>query len=149
MNTKKFCATVLKQFSTTGNHAIALVLVFRQWFESRSYSKPCFFRRAERNKASNESEIRLCCSGTRELEQATCYNHGRKPKVPGHFACQDISLCQIFNLVVSTSEKMFGGMCENNLIGKQLTSGCPPWLENVACLSSLVMQKHQGIFPIP
>ena len=40
---------VLKQFATTveGNHAIALVLFFRQSFDSRFDSKPCFSWRAE------------------------------------------------------------------------------------------------------
>ena len=86
MNTKKFCATVLKQFSTTGNHAIALVLVFRQWFESRSYSKPCFFRRAERNKASNESEIRLCAVVLESLSKrrVTATDGNRKSRDISH-----------------------------------------------------------------
>ena len=96
---------VLKQFATTveGNHAIALILAFRQSFDKRSHSKPCFSWRAE---------VRLCCSDTRELEQATCYtatdgNNKWTFRVPGY----------------QSSEKMFDSMCINSLICKQLTPG--------------------------
>lgn len=84
-----------------GDNAIALVS--RQSFESRCRSKPCFSRRPE---------IRLCCSDI-ELEQVTCLQPQTETE-SGHFACQDISLSQIFNLVFSASEKMFDSMWENS-----------------------------------
>ena len=94
---------VLKQFSTAveGNHAIALILFFRQSFDNRSHSKPCFSWRAE---------VGLCCSDTRELEQATCYtvtdgNSKWTFRVPRH----------------QSSEKMCDSMFINSLICKQFT----------------------------
>ena len=97
MNTKKILCRGIKQFATTveGNHAIALILFFLTVI-SRSQSKPCFSWRAE---------VRLCCSDTRELEQARCPtatdgNSKWTFRVPGH----------------QSSEKMFDSMCINSLI---------------------------------
>ena len=91
---------VLKQFSTAveGNHAIALILFFRQSFDNRSHSKPCFSWRAE---------VGLCCSDTRELEQAMCYT------------ATDGNLKWTFCVAGhQSSEKMFDSMCINSLICK-------------------------------
>ena len=57
----------------------------------------------------------------RELKQATFWK--RKPEAD-----------------VSHARLLVSPRFLNFLIGKQLTSGCRPWLKNVACLSSLISE---------
>ena len=58
------------------------------------------------------------------------------------FLCQDSGLAHIFKLIACTSEKILNNTnveVKRQVKGKQLPSGSCPWLKNVACLSSLLL----------
>jgi len=80
-----------------------------------------------------------------ELEHATFLSHGRTREVycfPILLVFTLPHILSLFALVETICLKMWENLGEINVLAcKMFTSGCRPWLKNVACLSSLLSSQ--------